>query len=242
MPARKFLFGEPPFRYLATHLVAQDDDFRDDARFILGIDETAFQRLASELAECDSFLDRDRIQAIATPALVGDDSERVTDFVIRISSVLHSAEIELSDAMTQFAEVISDKLEGFSGAERDSLIQRIHRLVVDPAGLARQYKARQLAGAIGCELDEFRLICDVRPIFDRDRFRIEGAIPLTVMRLEYSTPDGDNAVAEVRITEKQLAELAEKIEVAKRKIDTLRGFIAGQNLTIPKTKATVSGD
>lgn len=242
MSSKKWFFGSPPFRYLATHLVTQDDEFKDDAQFILAIDEAAFQRVASQLAECDGFLDRDKIEALATPILGEEDSESLTDFLVRISNTVHSAEIDLSDAMTQFGEIICEKFEHASEADRSKLVQRIRSLIIDPAGLAKQYKARQLAEAIGCELDRFRIICDIRPIFDPNRARIEGAIPVTVMRLEYDTPDGDSSVVEVRITEKQLTDLANKVSEAQRKIDVIRQFMSGHNLPIPNTKATISGN
>ena len=96
--------------------------------------------------------------------------------------------------------------------------------------------------AIGAELDDFRIICDIRPIFDKQRERIEGAIPLAVLRLEYSKPDGESAVVEVRVTEKQIAKFGEKIADASLKLRVIKELLVKQDIPIPKTKSTIAED
>jgi len=100
----------------------------------------------------------------------------------------------------------------------------------------------ELVDVIGAELDSFRIICDIRPIFDRSRERIDGAIPLTLLRLDYSKPDGESAVVEVRVTEKQITQFEDKIANAKLKLRMIKELLSRQELPIPKTKSTVSED
>jgi hypothetical protein len=133
-----------------------------------------------------------------------------------------------------------EKAEGLESSDRRKLIDRLRALAAEPIGLAKQYKARQLVDATGSELDEFQLICDIRPIFDHGRERIEGAVPLSVLRLDYSLPDGESAVVEVRVTEKQLEELGTSIATAKRKLTLIKELIESQRLPIPRTKSTVT--
>ncbi len=150
--------------------------------------------------------------------------------------------MDATDAMDALAIAIEEKAESLDVQDRRKLTDRLRKLVAEPIGIAKQYKAQYLVDAIGAELDSFRVICDIRPIFDRKRERIDGAIPLTVLRLDYSTPDGESAVVEVRLTEKQIGQFEEKISDAKLKLRMIKELLSSQELHIPKTKSTVSED
>ena len=94
--------------------------------------------------------------------------------------------------------------------------------------------------ATGAELDECQIICDIRPIFDEGRDHVEGAIPLTTLRLEFSNPDGESQVVEMRLTEKQLQDLLKKFAIAQRKLNAIKALLHTQAVTIPKTKSTIA--
>jgi hypothetical protein len=240
MATRKFVFGTPPFKFLADHL-AQDEDFLDDGKQIIELDEDAYLRLATKLAKSEAFLSRSDLAAIVREC-VDDGSDRIAEIIHRIGGIVHDADMDATDAMDALAKAIEDKAEILGVQDRQKLTDRLRKLVAEPVGIAKQYKARVLVNAIGAELDSFRIICDIRPIFDRSRERIDGAIPLTVLRLDYSTPDGETAVVEVRVTEKQIAQFEEKISDAKLKLRMIKELLSGQELPIPKTKSTVSED
>ena len=74
--------------------------------------------------------------------------------------------------------------------QRKLLADRIEKLVAVPAGLARQYKAEQLAEATGTELEDLQVICDLRPVFNEERSEIEGAIPISTLKLDVLGPNG----------------------------------------------------
>ena len=146
------------------------------------------------------------------------------------------------DAMDALGKAIEEKAESLEPQERRTLTDRLRKLVAEPIGIAKQYKARQLVDAIGAELDDFRIICDIRPIFDQKRERIDGAIPLAILRLEYSKPDGESAVVELRVTEKQIAKFGEKIANANLKLRMIKELLANYQIAVPKTKSTVAED
>jgi hypothetical protein len=244
MAAKRFMFGigTPPFRFLADHL-AEDSDFLEDARHILKLDENAYLRLATQLAKSDAFLSRSDLKSIVSGSLGEDEvSDRIASIINRLAGIVHDADMDAQDAMDALGKAIEEKAESLEAQERRTLTDRLRKLVAEPIGIAKQYKARQLVDAIGAELDDFRIICDIRPIFDQQRERIEGAIPLTIMRLEYSKPDGDSSVVEMRITEKQIAEFGEKIADASLKLRLIKRLLTSQRLPIPKTKSTVAED
>ncbi len=237
---RKFMFGPPPFRFLADHL-AQDDDFLKDAQYILNLDEAAFLRLATKLAKTDTFLSRSDLGTLVGEVL-GEDSDRITSTIVHVSEIVHDADMDVVDAMDALGTAIEEKAESLEPQERRTLSERLRKLAAEPIGIAKQYKARQLVDAIGAELDDFRIICDIRPIFDQKRERIDGAIPLAILRLEYTRPDGESAVVELRITEKQIAEFGKKIADASLKLRMIKELLTSQHVPIPKTKSTLSED
>ena len=238
MASRTLLFGKPPFRFLADQL-AQDTDFLEDAHLIIGLDEDAYLRLATQLAMADTFLSLPELGEIANEAL-GEEAERVASIIHRFGGIVHDADMDAADAMNTLARAIERRSESLDPQDRRTLIDRLRRLVVEPIGIAKQYKAQQLVEAIGAELDDFRIICDIRPIFDRNRERIDGAIPISTMRLEYTTPDGEPAVTEFRLTEQQLTDLGDMISDANLKLQMTKALLHSYDLPVPKTKSTVS--
>ena len=236
----RLLLGAPPFRFLADHL-AQDEDFLDDAKQIIELDEDAYLRLATELAKSDDFLSRSDLAAIVSEC-VADASDQIATIIHRIGGIVHDADMDATDAMDALAKAIEDKAESLDVQDRRKLTDRLRKLVAEPIGIAKQYKARDLVDAIGAELDSFRIICDIRPIFDRSRERIDGAIPISILRLEYTTSDGNSAVVELRVTEKQITQFEDKIADAKLKLKMIKELLASQNLPMPRTKSTVSED
>jgi hypothetical protein len=240
MAKRKFLFGEPPFPFLANHL-AQDADFLEDAQQILKLDEDAYLRLVTELAKADTFLSRSDLAAIVD-AVVGEGSDRITSIIYRLGGIVHDADMDVADAMDALSKAIEEKAETLEPQQRRVLTDRLRKLIAEPVGLAKQYKARQLVDAIGAELDDFRIICDIRPIFDQKHERIDGAIPLATLRLEYSTPDGDSAVVELRVTEKQIVKFGERSADASLKLRMIKELLASHHVTIPRTESTIAED
>ncbi len=240
MATRRFIFRNAPFRFLAEQL-AQDADFLRDAQCILALDEDAYLRLATQLAKSDSFLSRSDLAAIAAHML-GEGSDRIASIVYRLGGIIHDADMDAMEAANVLGEAIVEKAEGLKPQDRQTLVNRIRKLVAEPVGIAKQYKAQQLVDAIGAELDAFRIICDIRPIFDEKRERIDGAIPLAVLRLEYSKPDGETDIVELRVTEKQLAKLGERITDASLKLKVIKDLLARQDIPIPRTKSAIAED
>jgi hypothetical protein len=240
MPAAKLLSGKPPFNFLAGYLV-QDSDFLDDAQDILKLDEGAYLRLATQLANADTFLSRPDLEA-AVAAVLGEGSDRIASIIYRLADIVHDADMDVTKAMDALSKAIEEKAEALEPQQRRTLTERLRKLIAEPAGLAKQFKAQQLVGATGAELDDFRIICDIRPIFDQRHERIDGAIPLATLHLEYTTADGDSAVVELRVTEKQIAEFGQGIADATLKLRLIKDLLVSNHVIVPRTKSTVVED
>ena len=98
-----------------------------------------------------------------------------------------------------------------------------------------QWKADQLRKTTGIELEDIQLICDIRPVFDDARSTIMGAIPISTLKLDVVDRDGAPRSIEIRLTEKQLAELASKAELARQKIRVIKQTLAEKSIPLPTT-------
>jgi len=233
------IFGNPPFKFLASHLV-KDEEFLADARLILGLEEDAFLRLAAALEKADTFINRETLDKMANDALPGKgDGAKFAAIIYRIAGIFHEADMPVNEALNVLSGAMAEHEKSYAHEERQRLVERLRRLVVIPTGFARQFKAQKLAAATGGELDRTQIICDIRPIFDSERQKIEGAFPLAVLRLEYTAPDNESMVLEMRISEKQIETLETIAATAKRKISLIKEHLKSQNIPIPSTKATL---
>jgi hypothetical protein len=238
----KFEFGNtwrPPLSFLVEHLL-QDDGFLGDAEQIIGLEEDDYRKLAAKLDQFDGFLGRSELASMTSN--LGAEADRIASIIYLVGGIIHEADREANLAMDLLADAIEEKAQRFSESDRKILSSRLRSLAAEPIGIAKLYKARELVDAVGSELDSFRVFCDIRPIFDRNRERIDGAIPLSIMRLEYSQPDGNSAVVEVRVTERQIEHISQTVADAKLKLRIIKQQLASQNSPIPQTKATVAED
>ncbi len=233
-----FFFGTPPFKLLASRLVC-DEDFLADMQLVVGLSEDRFLHLTGALEKLDAFISRDVLDATVSHVLAGEsDAGKLAAAIYRISEVLHDADMPTQDAMRILSEAITGEEKPFNSEERRTLVERLRRLAVVPNGLGRQFKAQKLAVATGAELDQANIICDIRPIFDSSRHRVEGALPVVILRLDYTTSGGESEVLEVRMSEKQIARLEETVATAKRKVAVVKELLKSQSIPVPSTEAT----
>ncbi len=240
MAVPSFFFRPPPFRFLAERLV-QGEDFLSDAQEILGLTNDAYLRIATELAQSDAFLDRGELESVVSGAL-GEDADRVTSAIHQIGRLIHDSGMDAMKAMNVLGKTIEEKAESLPPEQRKTLIERIRKLIAEPVGLAKQFKAQRLVDVTGSRLDDFQIICDIRPIFDQKHERVDGAVPLTTLQLEYTRADGDSDVVELHVTEKQITDLGEKIDDARRKLKMIKDLLDRGQIMVPRTRATVVED
>lgn len=242
MATKRFMFGigSPPFRFLAEHL-AQDSDFLEDAGYLLKLDEGDYLRLSAKLAKTDEFLSRTELTSIVNETLGdNDNSDRIATIIHRMGGIVYDADMNVVEAMDALGKAIEEKAESLQPQDRLKLINRLRKLATEPVGISKQVKAQQLVNVIGAELEDARIICDIRPIFDQDHQSIDGAIPLSTLRLEYTEAHGESSVVEILVTEQQIMELGEKIADAKLKLELIKSLLKNQGVSIPSTKATIS--
>ena len=83
------------------------------------------------------------------------------------------------------------------------------------------------------------MICDLRPVFNEERSEIEGAIPISTLKLDVLGPNGMPDRIEVRLTEAQVADLFEKAHYAQTKLSAIKRMLNKNSIALPRTSATV---
>lgn len=231
----------PPFSVIADYL-AKDEDFIADAGAVLSLDAPVCAALESALIAEKSFLSRKMLNGIVERVLGSESEEikKVSAFIWRVHrTIRRDSDETVERAVALLRKAIEENTKELTEEQRKLLADRIEKLVAAPTGLARQYKAEQLADVTGTELEDLQVICDLRPVFNEERSEIEGAIPISTLKLDVLGPNGMPARIEVRLTEVQIADLFEKAHYAQTKLSSIKQMMAKCSIALPITSATV---
>jgi len=233
-------FTNPPFSVVADYL-AKDEDFLADAGVVLSLEDSVCAALEDALAAEKSFLSRKALRSVVRMVL-GPESpsvKKVSAFIWRLHrTIRRDSDKTVERSVAILREAIGEHSETLTVEQRKLLGDRIERLVAVPAGLARQYKAELLAEATGTELEDMQVICDLRPVFNEERSEIEGAIPISILKLDVLGPNGWPSRIEVRLTEAQVADLFEKAHYAQTKLSVIKRMLEKNSIALPSTSAT----
>lgn len=240
---RRFQFSAPPFRFLIDRLT-KDDDFIACAKFVLGIDSKAFEQLAVDLRGVAPFLDYAALrERIVSHLGETEQSGEFADSIWQLSNIIRDAEEPISECEELFEKQVFDSLKKEIESEQDRRIAatRLLALAAAPSGFDRQYKAQQLANATGVELQGVQILCDVRPVYASDRTSIDGAIVLATLRLNLDELGTEKGV-DIRLTGKQLHDLAEQAARAEAKILTLKRLLQEKGIALAKVSDSQEED
>lgn len=219
--------------------LAAKKEFIADAKAILALDKAVFDALVEALSKCDSFLDRKGLKSVVEGSLGRSKSASDVFDVVRIlSRMLREPGDPIEQTMREFRSAIKEHSDAITEDEREKLGERLEKLILAPKGLGLQWKADQLRKTTGIELEEIQLICDFRPVFDDARSTIMGAIPISTLKLDVIERDGAPRSIEIRLTEKQVAELASKAELAQQKIRVIKQTLVEKSIPFPSTPGT----
>lgn len=107
------------------------------------------------------------------------------------------------------------------GVNRKELLERLDLLIQPYPAVERFLKAESLVDRTGERLEEFEMICDLRPLFDSERKQIEGLIPRTVMKVVVTGEDGLPRAIEANLSRSQIEEIAQKAANARQKLECI---------------------
>lgn len=210
--------------------VAKSDAFVRDARRLVGIPESAFSAALAEVNTAQGFMGLKTL-SVSIAAHVPDSGQidALTNFLINLASLRRQADPDehYSERAASIIErALEEKLEPL---QLQTFVNRLPALLLARPPIERQLKAEEISERTGTTLEALHLVCDLRPVFDEAGASLEGLIPVTTLHIEYDA-SGTTHVCDVRLSERQVAELAKDVERAQSKLRALRSFIRTSGL------------
>jgi hypothetical protein len=209
-----YMHGFPP-----AFTAAFDDEIVSDLIWVARTPTEKIQEIVSALRNADGFLDpaalRKTLQLVLTQTEESESAHRIL-LSLSLDSVDHF--LESFDKWRQ-EPANSSKFDEISLAE---LRKKLPQLLQPIPSIVRFRKAVRLQDALGQQLEDLEIICDLRPIFDDKRENIEGLIPLTTLKVTVTNADGLSVTMEAVLTAQQVTELKEKAVKAETKLEALR--------------------
>ena len=192
----------------------------EDLKALTALSDDQVNAVRERLVAATGFLD--------PKALLGLLREVLTDETIAKSVREALRNIEPDD-VEPFLNALSQEGQGeertLDPTQMNRLREVLPNLVQSYPALVRFEKAKRLATLTGQKLESVELICDLRPIFDKSRKRLEGMMPYTRLRVVATGADGLPDAFEAELTRQQVHDLAEQVSKAAHKLDVLANAI-----------------
>jgi len=213
--------------------IVRSDAFRRDATRVLRITDELFEAANVALESATGSIGRSRIRTIVGGVLEDEDqAEGFIQFVLNFSDLRREFEVEPS----QLVNDVVQRTSKFSEPEQATLGARLDRVLRTKPGLERQAKVDDVAQKTGSHLDQLCLVTDLRPVFDETRENIEALVPMTTLKMVVHGDSGLTSV-EVRMTEQELANLADEVSKARKKLATLGALVRKQpDIELPESE------
>jgi hypothetical protein len=220
---------QPPLDPTASEEMARD------LKVIASLPDEQVNELHRRLAEAKGFLDPKTL--LATLREVLEDSNVIA--VVR-TALRAFTSIDVERMLEGLEASRENKNFPFDQETFERLKRVLPKLITDYPGWVRFKKAERLATVTGNELESVEIICDLRPIFDEKREKLEGMIPYTRLRVIATGTDGLPKSFEAELSRQQVEILAEKANKAKEKLavlsESIQSWIPGGLPDLPLTR------
>ena len=191
-----------------------------DLKAIAGLSDEQIAGIREHLNEADHFLDPKALLVAIRKAI---EDPKLAEAVRRAIRNVNPATI--GRIIANLEQDLGDEGFPFDQATFDRMKQVLSELIQPYPALTRFQKAERLAKMTGQQLETVELICDLRPIFDENREKLEGMMPYTRLHIVATGEDGLPKSFEAELTHQQVLDLVEKAGKAKSKLEVLRQSI-----------------
>jgi len=212
------------------------------AKIVLGESEETLARVAALMEAEEGYLSDARRESILLHAL--GDEERAS----RLESLLNLGEDFIEDrggidGLIVFLEKWQSSTENQARSiltpDELSGLKRLLPIIIKPyPARKRQAKAERLAGATGLRAEMVDLICDMRPVFDDSRTRVEGLIPFTTLKVVAAGVDKFPVSFEAILSASDVQALLEKAKHAVSKLNALGRLAEDAKRQVPSVDLT----
>ena len=210
--------------------------FVEDARAIIGIPHDRIEAISEKLNIHTGFLDSDSVSSIVAEE-VEDESvgKRLSRIIVFLDSMLDRSNRIPKEFLDSLRDRLTDEnnSERLSDPEIEQFFTYVTLLIKDQPGFKRHRKAERLYDEIGIPVRDVKFICDLRPVFDKEHVVVEGMILVTTLKVLATDVNGLPITLEAKLTDQQVADLAEKAEEAKKKLSAIRELMNRFELPMP---------
>lgn len=204
---------KPPIRYVAEALV-ESSAFKSDLNRLVELPNDQWNKLCKKIQEHPGFLNSDALKMATTEILSEVElASSCATTISRLSEIIRDSDDAKAASVVETA--VSEGMELNNDAK--TRLQSLVELCTTAPSISRQHKATRLANATGDEFESVHFVCDVRPVFDDDRSKIEGAIPVCVLHLAFGDAMNPETV-DIRLNSSDLKNFTEEVEAANRKM------------------------
>jgi len=220
------------------------DSLIRDARRLVGVETAQVEAACRELEAFPGFLDRKKTEELLASVIRDPPTCRaLARLIANVDRRLRATGQGVDQLLSHIGEWLKNEENQRKGllseSEFEELKARLPLLLRPLPGLERQAKAERLAQATGLPLEKIEIICDLRPVFDKDRDRVEGMIPYTTLRIVCKGPDGLPVALEAILSQQDVSQLAKASANAEKKLARLRDLLAEKQLPVPRTDMTM---
>ena len=181
------------------------------------------EKIGSAVEGARGFLDDTGLQELVKDAI---SEKTAADAVVHALRNLRPSSVpQTLDALEEWRHADARHVEKFSDEAFASVRVALPQLVRPSAALERQKKAGRLRTLTGNQAKQVEIVCDARPVFDRERTKIEGFVTLTTLKLVCETQADDTSCIEIMLSPELVGELLDKAAKAQKKLHVLRESI-----------------
>ncbi len=219
----------------------QSEGFIRDIRAIAAIDNGEFDRIMSIVEQADGFLGPRRFAELFNKQVPNEQRQGLTHFVFSFDRVRKAYTDDTIDEFTAHAISSLRELDPqpFSQSELDAVIVRLPRITKPKSAIERHVAAGTIARETGALVQDLRLVCDLRPIFDaEDTESPTGIVPVITLKISATHMSGDSSQSqslELNLNEIQLAALIGESEKIRRKLQSLQRWLDAKGISHPES-------
>jgi len=203
-----------------------------DLHNIAGLSEATCVRIAGAVHALEGLTTSDAVEATVRDA-IGDDSPAASSVCSALTKLRDDGVERLVASVTEWVNANNARKEVFSDRTLEQLSRNLRVLITDNRAVRLLQKADKLLRDVGNEIHDIKFVCDLRPVFDSKKEKVDAFVLVANFRLIYMSQDGQRQSCEIALTEDELETLHKKTVEAKEKMKVLNTVRSTVSITLP---------
>jgi hypothetical protein len=193
-----------------------------DLRAIAQLDARTVERIVEQLSQIQGLTAKESVKEGVQSCLPDSNADLADKIVRTLLNMGESDADRVVKTVDRWRGSTPDRGAFFTDEMFVCLEHNLETLAVKLPSVELLRKANNLLREVGNEFKGIAFFCDMRPVFDESRERVEGFVLLANMRLKYVSQDGERHACEVALTEDELKTVVKSAEKALAKLEVLK--------------------